>query len=134
AFRNGLVRPVHGRLLAGVCAGFGRATNTDPVLWRVVMAVLTIIGGFGLLVYLVAWLLMPAEGDTATPIEALLGRGQSSTPTAITVIATFVVLLTLVVLLGVHSEPGLWGLLLLGGAAFLLLRDRDGRRRAAGSV
>src|SRR6185437_427966 len=32
--RHGLVRPVHGRMFAGVCAGFGRATNTDPVLWR----------------------------------------------------------------------------------------------------
>ena len=31
AFRNGLVRPAQGRILAGVCAALGRATNTDPV-------------------------------------------------------------------------------------------------------
>ena len=38
--RYGLVRPRKGRYLAGVCAAIGRATNTDPVLWRVLLAVL----------------------------------------------------------------------------------------------
>ena len=43
-------------MLAGVCGAFGRATNTDPVLWRVVLVVLTIFGGIGVLAYLVGWL------------------------------------------------------------------------------
>src|SRR2546423_2183253 len=34
ATRYGLVRPNRGRVMAGVCAAIGRATNTDPVLWR----------------------------------------------------------------------------------------------------
>src|SRR5205814_2152264 len=44
ATRYGLVRPARGRVLAGVCAAIGRATNTDPVLWRVLFAVLTLAG------------------------------------------------------------------------------------------
>ena len=76
--RYGLVRPRHGRYLAGVCAAIGRATNTDPVLWRVLLAVLGFFGGVGILVYVAAWLIIPGEGDTASPIESMLGRGRSS--------------------------------------------------------
>src|SRR6266704_2003747 len=80
ATRYGLVRPARGRVLAGVCAAIARATNTDPVLWRVLFAVLTLAGGVSVVVYLIAWLLIPAEGDTGSPLEALLGRGRSRTP------------------------------------------------------
>ncbi|MFI5843363.1 PspC domain-containing protein [Catenuloplanes sp. NPDC051500] len=75
----GLVRPQTGRYVAGVCAGIGRATNTDPVLWRVLLAVLAVFGGTGLLIYLAAWLIIPAEGETGSPLENVLGKGQSST-------------------------------------------------------
>ena len=68
---------MQGRYIAGVCAALGRATNTDPVLWRVLLAVLGFFGGVGILLYLIGWLLIPAEGDTASPIESLLGRGRS---------------------------------------------------------
>ena len=87
ATRYGLVRPTNGRVLAGVCAAFGRATNTDPVLWRVLLAVLSLAGGLGLFAYVLAWLLIPAEGDTGSPFEALIGRGRSSTSPVIVVIA-----------------------------------------------
>lgn len=84
AARLGLVRPRHGRLVAGVCAGIGRATNTDPLLWRVLIGVLSVFG-IGVFLYLGAWLLTPAEGDTASPVESLIGRGQSSTSTGLTI-------------------------------------------------
>ena len=75
--RDKLVRPRQGRYIAGVCAALGRATNTDPVLWRVLLAVLGFFGGIGVLLYLIGWLVIPAEGDTASPIESLLGQGRS---------------------------------------------------------
>ncbi|MEV4705839.1 PspC domain-containing protein [Actinoplanes sp. NPDC049316] len=76
--RDKLIRPARGRYIAGVCGAIGRATNTDPVLWRVLLAVLGFFGGVGVLIYLAGWLLIPAEGDTASPIESLLGRGKSA--------------------------------------------------------
>ena len=76
--RESLIRPVRGRYVAGVCGAIGRATNTDPVLWRVLLAVLGFFGGVGVLVYLAGWLLIPAEGDTGSPVESLLGRGRST--------------------------------------------------------
>jgi phage shock protein PspC (stress-responsive transcriptional regulator) len=94
AARFGLVRPRHGRLVAGVCAGIGRVTGTDPLLWRVLIGVLSIFG-VGVILYLAAWLLTPAEGDTASPVEALLGRGMSSTSTGLTMIIGVVVVICL---------------------------------------
>lgn len=85
ATRYGLVRPTHGRYIAGVCAALGRATNTDPVLWRVALPVLTVLGGLGGLLYIIGWLLIPAEGDTGSPLEALVGRGMSSTSRGVTI-------------------------------------------------
>jgi len=75
--RDHLVRPRQGRYVAGVCAALARATNTDPVLWRVLIAVLGVLSGVGVLLYLIGWLIIPAEGDTASPIESLLGKGRS---------------------------------------------------------
>ncbi len=86
ATRHGLVRPVHNRYIAGVCGAFARATNTDPVLWRVALPVLTVLGGFGILVYLLGWLLIPAEGDSASPVESLFGHGRSSTSKWVTIV------------------------------------------------
>jgi phage shock protein PspC (stress-responsive transcriptional regulator) len=60
------------RMLAGVCGGIGRALDIDPVLIRVVMAVLIIVGP-GVLFYAAAWLLMPDEGSDRSPAQSLLG-------------------------------------------------------------
>ncbi|AGZ39292.1 PspC domain-containing protein [Actinoplanes friuliensis] len=76
--REKLIRPTRGRYVAGVSGAIANATNTDPVLWRVVLAVLGFFGGVGVLIYLIGWLLIPAENDTASPIESLLGRGRSA--------------------------------------------------------
>jgi phage shock protein PspC (stress-responsive transcriptional regulator) len=122
ANRYGLVRPMQGRYVAGVCAGLGRATRTDPVLWRVVLVVLVCFGGIGTLVYLALWVLTPEEGDTASPVEALFGRGQSHTsPVLAAVLAVVAALLLLVIL------PRPLYLVLLGAVlvlAVLLLTNR----------
>ncbi|HKD96067.1 MAG TPA: PspC domain-containing protein [Micromonosporaceae bacterium] len=90
ATRFGLSRPVHDRYIAGVCGAFARATNTDPVLWRVGLPVLTLLGGFGGLVYVLGWLLIPADGDSASPLESLAGRGWSSTSRGVAILLTIV--------------------------------------------
>lgn len=61
-----LVRSTNDRKIAGVAAGvadfFGMDTHTVRVLW--VLAVL--VGGFGLLAYMVLWIALP-EATTDTP-------------------------------------------------------------------
>jgi phage shock protein PspC (stress-responsive transcriptional regulator) len=135
AWRNGLVRPTRGRLLAGVCGALGRATNTDPILWRVVLAVLTLFGGIGVLAYLLGWLMLPAEGDTASPVEALAGQGASGTSRVLAIIGMIILFLGVVTYISDPFGPGLLAAAILGGAVLLLLRDQRGRARtAAGPV
>jgi phage shock protein PspC (stress-responsive transcriptional regulator) len=62
------------RMIAGVCGGIGRALNVDPVLIRVVIAVLAVAGGVGIPLYVAAWVLMPEEGSDRSPAEEMLGR------------------------------------------------------------
>ncbi len=57
-----LSRPVQGRMLAGVAAGIARYLDVDVTLIRIVLAVLTVLGGAGVPIYLAGWLLMPDEG------------------------------------------------------------------------
>jgi len=113
ATRFGLVRPRHGRYLAGVCAAIGRATNTDPLLWRVLIGVLAIFG-VGIIIYLAGWLLTPAEGDTASPVEALFGRGTSSTSALLTLIIGVIT----VVLLGALTDS--WAVSVIGAVALVV--------------
>ena len=119
--RELLVRPAQGRYIAGVCAALGRATNTDPVLWRVVLVVLGLFGGVGVLIYLIGWLGIRAENDAVSPIESLFGRGKSATaPLSVALLAVATVLTFVFVL-----HDGFRATLLIAAIAagiFLLMR------------
>jgi len=55
------------RMVAGICAGFARYLNLDPVAARVIFVALAVITGGGALVaYFLAWLIMPEEPATQT--------------------------------------------------------------------
>jgi phage shock protein PspC (stress-responsive transcriptional regulator) len=68
-----LTRAREGRLVGGVCAGLGHYFNVDPIIFRIGAIVLTLVGGAGILAYLAALLLIPAE-DSAE--EAPAGRNR----------------------------------------------------------
>ena len=51
------------RVIGGVCGGLGRYLGVDPVLLRIAMVILAIAGGGGILIYLVAWVLIPPERE-----------------------------------------------------------------------
>ncbi|MER7168664.1 PspC domain-containing protein, partial [Micromonospora sp. NPDC000207] len=124
--RYGLVRPRDGRYLAGVCVAIGRATNTDPVLWRVMLAVLGFFGGIGILVYLSAWLIIPGEGDTASPVESMLGRGRSSMSPVTVIVLSIVVAVIFTYIVTDAFTALLLGVAILVGGALLLNRERNG--------
>ena len=56
-----LVRTSDDRVIAGVSGGLGRYFGVDPVLFRIGFIALTLFGGAGLLLYGLAWLLVPDE-------------------------------------------------------------------------
>lgn len=125
--RYGLVRPRDGRYLAGVCAAIGRATNTDPVLWRVLLAVLGFFGGVGILVYISAWLIIPGEGDTASPVESMLGRGRSSMSPVTVIVLGILVAVSFAFIVTDAFRAMLLGAAILISGALLLNRERPGQ-------
>ncbi|WNF29031.1 PspC domain-containing protein [Streptomyces sp. C11-1] len=60
------------KVVAGVCGGLGRYCDVDPVIFRIVLGVLSVTGGIGLIFYGFAWLLLPAEGDEENEARKLL--------------------------------------------------------------
>jgi phage shock protein C len=56
--------------IAGVCAGFARYLDVDVTLVRIVWMILVFVPpGLGLIGYVLAWLIMPAQDDFATATE-----------------------------------------------------------------
>ena len=114
-----LVRRDDDKVAAGVCAAFGRYTDTDPVLWRVVLGVLTFFGGVGIALYVAGWLLIPKAGHEASIGERAL-RGGRLTPGSAVVVGLLVILAA--VALG--DGRGLAAVAVIGALAYLVARDR----------
>ncbi|WP_432151181.1 PspC domain-containing protein [Streptomyces sp. bgisy029] len=60
------------KMVAGVCGGLGRYCDVDPVIFRIVLGVLSATGGIGLIFYGFAWLLLPLEGEEENEARRLL--------------------------------------------------------------
>jgi len=54
-----LYRSEDNKVIGGVCGGLGDYFDVDPVLLRVVAVVLFFLNGFGLLAYIVGWIVIP---------------------------------------------------------------------------
>jgi phage shock protein C len=64
------------RVIAGVCGGLGRHLGVDPVLLRIAFVVLTVTGGAGLLLYLVALIVIPDQQEDEDLGPAPEARGD----------------------------------------------------------
>jgi phage shock protein PspC (stress-responsive transcriptional regulator) len=53
------------RRIGGVCGGLGEFFELDPLLFRVAFVVLAFIGGLGIVLYVVLWLVIPAAATSA---------------------------------------------------------------------
>jgi phage shock protein C len=69
-----LERPLIGRWLAGVCAGLAEYSGIDVSLIRVIFAVTTLFGGLGALAYVLAWALVPEEGEKVSIAEKFMNK------------------------------------------------------------
>jgi len=67
-----LVRPRDGRMLAGVAVGIADYLALDVAIVRIVIAVLCLVGGAGLPLYLAGWLLIPEQGSESSIAAELL--------------------------------------------------------------
>ena len=47
------------KMVAGICAGLADYLGLDPTIVRIAYVLMIFFGGFGILFYLVLWLIMP---------------------------------------------------------------------------
>ena len=69
-----LRRRTSDRVIGGVAGGLGDYLNVDPLLIRIGFVGLMVFGGAGLVLYVIAWLLIPAEGQDESGVERVLRR------------------------------------------------------------
>jgi phage shock protein PspC (stress-responsive transcriptional regulator) len=59
-----LYRSKNDRILGGVCAGLGHHLDIDPNVIRLIWAAVTVLSfGVGVIVYILAWILIPEPGS-----------------------------------------------------------------------
>lgn len=79
---NRITRSRTDRMIAGIAGGLGARFNIDPVLVRLAFVALTLLNGFGVLLYLILWLLLPSEDssalDTRSQVQENLHEMQSA--------------------------------------------------------
>lgn len=54
-----LYRSKKNRVLGGVCGGLGEYLDTDPTLIRLLWVIFTLMGGAGIIAYIIAWIIIP---------------------------------------------------------------------------
>ena len=65
-----LRRDVEHGIVAGVCSGVANRLGIDPIILRVAVGAATLAGGTGLIVYLLAWALVPEQGGRLALVGA----------------------------------------------------------------
>jgi phage shock protein PspC (stress-responsive transcriptional regulator) len=130
--------PEH-RILGGVAAGLARYFDLDVVVVRVAFAALALLAGFGVALYVLAWLLIPAEGEDGGALEKWSARRPSTRNLVVLVVALVLGAIALYDLLSAgpwwpHPVGGIG--LLLGGLALgvvLVLAAGSGGNRTTAS-
>ncbi len=125
--RPPLRRSREDRKIAGVCGGLARHTGVDPIVFRILLAVLVLFGGVGAVLYIAGWLFLADDADSASPAEALLGRGQSSTSTVTTIVLAVIGAIALGSAVNGHNV----GIFILAVVGVLLLVRHTGRSPVA---
>jgi phage shock protein C len=73
-----LYRSKKERMLGGICAGLGEHFDIDPTVIRLVWVVITVISiGTGVLVYILAWILIPEEDTGSSEQKTQKSEGLS---------------------------------------------------------
>jgi phage shock protein C len=49
------------RMIGGVCGGIGEYFDIDPTVIRVAWVIFALMGGAGLIAYLIAWIIIPRK-------------------------------------------------------------------------
>lgn len=116
-----LRRRADDRMIGGVAGGIGDYTGLDPVIFRIGFIFLAVLGGAGVALYLLAWLLIPLENEERSRAEVAL-RSWWKTSSWLGIALAAIGVAILVGSLGFWDDEILWAAVFIG-AGFVLLRD-----------
>jgi phage shock protein C len=121
-----LRRSTDDKVVAGVCGGLGRYFGVDPLFFRLAFVVLAIGGGSGVLLYIVAWLIIPQEksGDSVGQGGSLGDRGPALAGAVLIAVGTMWLVGTVFPWLDDIMLPMV---VIAGGAALLWTGGRSGK-------
>jgi phage shock protein PspC (stress-responsive transcriptional regulator) len=116
-----LTRRTDNKMIAGVASGIAAYLGIEPWVVRIGFVVMVPFGGFGVLAYLIAWLLVPIEGSG----QSLAGDVLRRPPSGIrSYIGVALILLAVAILASAFSEPGvIWAIVLIAFGIFLFRQD-----------
>ncbi len=63
-----LYRSKTDRIIGGVCGGLGKYFDVDPTIIRLLWVVIFLMGGSGILIYIIFWIVLPEE-DTLKEVK-----------------------------------------------------------------
>ena len=69
-----LIRVRQGRIVAGVCMALAGYFGIDVKLVRLAFGILAFCYGFGVLCYLIAWAVLPEEGEDGSILESFVNK------------------------------------------------------------
>ncbi|MEW5994092.1 MAG: PspC domain-containing protein [Candidatus Zixiibacteriota bacterium] len=132
-----LYRSNTNKIIGGVCGGLGEYFDVDPVLVRVIAVILLVATWFyyGLLAYVVAWILIPKRPPEVEPVPA---NHQYSSWTRY-LPGLILIFIGAVLLVREHwfwfEWAAFWPVLLIGlGLLLILRRNHKGREQDAAHV
>jgi phage shock protein PspC (stress-responsive transcriptional regulator) len=113
------------RVLAGVAGGLGQYFDISPTFFRIGFAILTLVGGAGILLYVAAWLVIPDEGESDSIVSEALRRHRDRPWLLAGVALVAIALVSLFAQADFWPNSGFaWILLLLGGLAIVIAQRR----------
>ena len=68
--KHRLYRSTNDKMIAGVCGGLADFFGLDPSLVRLVLVIMGLLGGHGVLVYLILWIVVPVQPTSAATVAA----------------------------------------------------------------
>lgn len=121
------------RKVAGVASGIAEYFAIDPTIVRLIFLASVFLGGFGLIAYVIAWIVLPADDGSSRS-----GAPHTVASTSSTVVAVGLLIAGAIIAAATVDFPFGGGvfvaLALVGAGAFLLLQGPGGGVGGAGST
>lgn len=68
--RSGLYRSKSESMIGGVAGGIGEAINLDPTFIRILFILLVLVGGGGVILYIILWIVLPLNDQTTYNVNS----------------------------------------------------------------